>query len=93
MDKLSHYRNLVKQIVLRHAEYSPSHGQIESSPIFDEHNDHYLLIDFGWDRPGRVHEEYPLRESHLWPRLRRSSVLILKLLKRGRWSSPRMVNQ
>jgi hypothetical protein len=29
MDKLSHYRKLVKQIVLKQAEYPPSHGQIE----------------------------------------------------------------
>ena len=55
MDKLSSYRNVIKQVLAQHAEYTPSHGQIEAIPIFDERNDNYLLVDVGWDRTGRVH--------------------------------------
>ena len=33
MDKVEHYRTLVKQILLRNAEYAPSLGQIESIPV------------------------------------------------------------
>ena len=55
MDKLSKYRPLVKQVLSRQAEFAPSHGKIESVPIFDERNDQYLLLNFGWDRTGRVH--------------------------------------
>ncbi|RIK37729.1 MAG: XisI protein [Chloroflexi bacterium] len=55
MDKLEQYRNLVKQIILRNAEYAPSLGQVESVPVFDEHRDHYFLVDYGWNRTGRVH--------------------------------------
>lgn len=55
MDKLTHYRTLIKQILLHHAEHAPSLGQIESLPAFDDQNNQYFLVDFGWDRTGRVH--------------------------------------
>ena len=69
MDKLSHYRNIVKQTLSQHAEYIPSHGQIETIPVFDERNDHYLLIDVGWDRTGRVHAvvlHCRLKDNKVW---------------------------
>jgi len=55
MDKLDAYRRILQQIVGRHAEYLPSHGQIETMPIADTSRDQYLLMDVGWDRTGRVH--------------------------------------
>jgi hypothetical protein len=55
MDKINHYRTLIKQILLRHAEYAPSLGQIESIPVFDDQKNQYFLVDFGWDRTGRVY--------------------------------------
>src|SRR5262245_42314799 len=55
MDKLDHYRAIIKQLLSRHAELAPRVGQIESVPVFDEYNGHYLLVDFGWDRTGRVY--------------------------------------
>jgi hypothetical protein len=69
MDKLNNYRNIVKQILSQHAECVPSHGQIATIPIFDERNDHYLLLDIGWDRTGRVHAvglPICLRENKVW---------------------------
>ena len=55
MDQLAKYRTLIKQILLRHAEYAPTLGEVESLPVFNEQNDHYFLVDFGWNRTGRVH--------------------------------------
>lgn len=55
MDQLTKYRNLVKQILLHQAEYAPSLGEVDSMPIFDEQSEQYLLVDFGWNRTGRVH--------------------------------------
>ncbi len=69
MDKLNHYRDIVKQLLLRHAEHVPSVGQIESIPVFDEHSDHYLLVDFGWDRTGRVYTvilHLQLKNGKVW---------------------------
>lgn len=55
MDKLNCYREIVQKILSHHATYTPSHGQIETLPIFDPRSDNYLLVDTGWDRTGRVH--------------------------------------
>lgn len=55
MDKLNHYRTLIKQIISHHAEQPPSVGQIETIPVFDDQNNQYFLVDFGWNRMGRVH--------------------------------------
>jgi hypothetical protein len=49
------YAQIIKQIILQHAEYMPSEGQIETVPLFDDTHGNYLLLDFGWNRLGRVH--------------------------------------
>jgi hypothetical protein len=55
MDKVDDYRKLVFDLIERHAGQSPSHGNIESLPLYDTANDNYLLMDVGWDNTGRVH--------------------------------------
>lgn len=69
MDKSDEYRLTVRQILRKHAELAPSHGQIESIPVFDDRNDHYLLIDYGWDRTGRVYTvvvHVRLKSGKIW---------------------------
>ena len=55
MDKLENYRNSVKTLLTRQAQHKPSHGKIESTAIFDDERNQYLLINYGWDASGRVH--------------------------------------
>ncbi|MDM8522352.1 XisI protein [Desulfococcaceae bacterium HSG8] len=55
MDKSGRYRNIVRDLLTRHAEHFPHHGEIRTLPVSDEKNDNYLLMDIGWDRTGRVH--------------------------------------
>ncbi len=55
MEKLTKYRNIIQQIVQRHAQFRPSHGQITPLAICDTQRDQYLLLDAGWDNTGRVH--------------------------------------
>ena len=55
MDKVDRYRDILQEIVLRHAQHVPSHGQIETIPVCDTSRDNYLLVDTGWDHTGRVH--------------------------------------
>ena len=69
MDGLTVYRKIVRQVLSKHAELAPSHGQIESIPIFDERTDQYLLIDFGWDRTGRAYTvivHVRLKNGKIW---------------------------
>lgn len=69
MDKLTHYRTLIKQIILQHAERPPSVGQIETLPVFDDQNNQYFLVDFGWNRLGRVHSvllHLQIKNNKVW---------------------------
>lgn len=69
MDKLSQYRTIVKQILAQHAEYLPSHGQIETLPVFDECHEQYMLLDVGWDVTGRLHAvvlHVRLKDNKVW---------------------------
>lgn len=67
--KLEQYRSIIKRIVLQHAEYTPSHGDIEVRPIFDEVRDSYLLVDAGWDNTGRVYAallDIHVKDGKIW---------------------------
>jgi hypothetical protein len=55
MDKVTHYRQIIKEIIQEHSQYSPSHQNCETLAINDEASDNYLLIDVGWYDSKRVH--------------------------------------
>jgi hypothetical protein len=54
MDKLTHYRQVVRKLVEDYASHKPSHGEIDSYPVIDADRDHYLAVQAGWDRHRRV---------------------------------------
>ncbi|NEQ19038.1 MAG: XisI protein [Microcoleus sp. SIO2G3] len=56
MDKLSHYRNLIKSILTEYdklANYS-HRDNVESLLAFDEERDQYLWFQVGWNQKQRV---------------------------------------
>ena len=55
MDRLEHYREVVRRLVEEYARYKPSHGQIEAEAIVDRDKDHYEVMHVGWDGARRVH--------------------------------------
>jgi hypothetical protein len=55
MDRLSTYREIVKQLLEEHAQYPPAHGQIELETVFDTEQDRYQLVSLGWQGKRRVH--------------------------------------
>jgi XisI protein len=55
MDTVTNYRSIVKRVLSEHAEQIPSHGKIETLPLFDDSHNNYAVIDLGWDQMGRVH--------------------------------------
>jgi hypothetical protein len=54
MDFLTKYRQVIEKILGDYARIPYSHGDIQSQTIFDRENDHYVLMDLGWDGR-RVH--------------------------------------
>jgi hypothetical protein len=55
MERLTVYRQIINDIINRHASIKPSHGQVTPLAICDPTNDNYVLMDIGWDAQGRVH--------------------------------------
>jgi hypothetical protein len=55
MDRLKHYRDLVKATLREHAVVPYAHGQIDIETVFDNEGDHYLVLLVGRDGPRRVH--------------------------------------
>jgi len=54
LTKLDRYRQLLRQVVERHAAMKPSDRQIDSIAICDPSNDNYLMMDVGYDHVGRA---------------------------------------
>jgi hypothetical protein len=54
MDKLTKYRQIITDLILKYSQFRPSHGDIRLDPVFDEQRDHYALMQFGWDRGKRI---------------------------------------
>jgi hypothetical protein len=55
MDKLTHYRQAVRQLVEQYANDKPSVGEVDSYPMIDEEHDHYIAMQTGWVNRHRVH--------------------------------------
>ena len=54
IQKTASYREIVKVVLSKYARLRPSHGSIRLDTVFDEHQDHYALMQSGWDRGIRV---------------------------------------
>ncbi|MBX9257101.1 XisI protein [Desmonostoc muscorum CCALA 125] len=54
MDKIKHYRQLIKQILTEHAEITNNTHTVNSQLIIDSKNDHYQLAYVGWQGDKRV---------------------------------------
>ena len=53
-NSLNNYRNIIEHILTEYARIPYAYGDIQSQTVFDRANDHYLLMNIGWDE-GRVH--------------------------------------
>lgn len=56
MDKLTHYRSLIKELLTQYAELINRRPKPDrdTEVIFDEERDHYMLVTVGWTEQRRV---------------------------------------
>ncbi len=57
MDKLNHYRSIVKKILSEYdkiASQTPNISGVDTLLAFDENSDQYLWFDVGWNERKRV---------------------------------------
>jgi len=54
MDTGTSYGDIVKSVINKYAKLRPSHGQIRLDTVFDDKQEHYALMQTGWDQGIRV---------------------------------------
>ncbi|MEM8640165.1 MAG: XisI protein [Cyanobacteria bacterium P01_G01_bin.54] len=55
MEKLENYRQIIQEILREYTAVPIHNGEIESYTAFDLKDDHYQVIDVGWDSDRRVY--------------------------------------
>lgn len=69
MDKLSNYRQSIKEFLIEQTKSKVVGGDIETEVIFDDNRDRYLLIDLGWQEHQRIYNcviHLEIRDSKIW---------------------------
>jgi len=55
MDALEAYRQIIQKVLYEYSQFHYAYGDIQRKVIFDQEEDHYLLMAIGWDGVKRVH--------------------------------------
>lgn len=69
MDKLTHYRQLVQDVLQEYGALKPSYGDVEMELIVDTTRDHYQLLSVGWNNLERIHGtllHIDIRDGKIW---------------------------
>jgi hypothetical protein len=55
MDKLADYRKIIKEVLNGYAQRTYSSGKIRNYTVYDEAQDRYLVMSYGWEKLRRTH--------------------------------------
>lgn len=55
MDKLEFYRDVIQSLLTTYASIPIANGEIDSYTVFDTQQDHYQVMNVGWDSYRRVY--------------------------------------
>jgi hypothetical protein len=55
MDTINHFRDIIEQVLLAHANIPSSTGDVQFQTVFDRDNGHYLLVQVGWGKQKRIY--------------------------------------
>lgn len=69
MEELDEYRRIIRNLIQKYAQFKPALGEVEIEMIFDPGNDHYELMQAGWNGPYRIHGSLlhlDIRDGKVW---------------------------
>ncbi|NJK52724.1 MAG: XisI protein [Leptolyngbyaceae cyanobacterium SU_3_3] len=69
MDRLNQYRQCIQTLLKNYAATPIANGDIESQAVFDVPNDHYQIMNVGWDGDRRVHScvvHLDIKDGKIW---------------------------
>lgn len=55
MDTLESYRNIIQSLLTAYAAIPIANGQIDCYTVFDTKQDHFMVMNVGWDGHRRVY--------------------------------------
>lgn len=69
MEKIEQYRQSSEELLISHADFNSSNLDIESQLILDTKNDHYQLLELGWEGMKRVYNcvmHLDIKDGKIW---------------------------
>jgi hypothetical protein len=69
MDRLKKYRECIQTLLRDYAATPIANGDIESQTVFDVTQDHYQVMNVGWDGDRRVHGcvlHLDIKDGKIW---------------------------
>lgn len=55
MVTLDQYREIIENVLSEYTKIPYAYGDIQTETVFDRKNDHYLLVNIGWESSRRIH--------------------------------------
>lgn len=84
MDKLTNYRQIVRDILEKYAKIKPVHlEEVENELIFDTQNDRYQLLRIGFEDRRRVHYcvfHFDIKDQKIWVQHDSTDIPVTQLL-------------
>ena len=69
MDRVEQYRGYIKQLLTEYASYKSLNKTIERQFVCDTENDHYQIVNMGWDGHRRIYGctiHIDIKNSKIW---------------------------
>ena len=69
MDTLEYYRQIIQSLLTAYAAIPIANGKIDCYTVFDPKQDHYMVMNVGWDGHRRVYGcvlHLDIKEGKIW---------------------------
>ncbi len=69
MDKIDFYRNVIQSLLTAYASIPIANGSIDCYTVFDKKQNHYQVMNVGWDGNRRVYGcvlHLDIKEGKIW---------------------------
>ncbi|MFB2893383.1 XisI protein [Aerosakkonemataceae cyanobacterium BLCC-F50] len=71
MERIEQYRQFIRKLLTSHADSDNinSESEVESQVVFDTENDHYQVLDIGWNGLKRVYNCFihiDIKDGKIW---------------------------
>ena len=79
MGRLIFYRQCIEELLTQYSKSTPINGEIEVQTIFDAKNDHYQVVDLGWDKHRRIYNcvmHLDIKDGKIWIQRNQTDKLI-----------------